>query len=365
MNRAIINAATLSRVRGAWFGVFVGDAIGTTLEFQPKLSRRQAEARWHDDITGGGPFDLEPGDWTDDGAMTLCLANALSWETPPIMDVGRQLEYYLRWQDEGWCSSNGRCFDIGNQTDQALAHFDATASPTAPETPQGQGNGALMRAVPVPIWLLRWAETAPDDMAAPEAGLDVAVPWREQLANLFSSSVKQDGRFQARAASCARVCAATHNSPVCVIAAVIYSELVYHALLGSSRQQLLDLGVKLVSEAQPHFPEFGLVLRALTSQLAWEQLEPTGWVIHSLSVACWALATCDSFAKGMTEVVNLRGDADTNGAIYGGLAGAHFGIDTIPGKWRARLKHREPLTDALEALLGMRPVVDPIRFHLA
>lgn len=346
-----VSGEMLSRVRGAWFGVFVGDALGTTLEFQPKPSSRAAIRHWHDEITGGGPFGLEPGDWTDDGAMTLCLANALSGDAPPRMDVGRQLEYYLRWQDAGWCSSNGRCFDIGNQTAQALAHFDATASSVAPESAQGQGNGALMRAVPVPIWLLPWHLQAHQAEVPPHvAAVDASST--DRFAAAYEDMVQGDPSLAARAALYARACAATHNNPVCIAAAVVYSELVLNALGGHSRQQLIARGTEVVSRARKRFPEFGQVLQALTGDMPWERLTPTGWVLHSLAIACWALRSYDSFGQGMTEVVNLRGDADTNGAIYGGLAGAHFGIDAIPDKWSGRLKHQDRLSDTLDALLA-------------
>jgi ADP-ribosyl-[dinitrogen reductase] hydrolase len=283
--------------------------------------------------------------------MTLCLANALSWDTPPNMDLRRQLAFYLRWRNEGWCSSNGRCFDIGNQTAQALAKFDATASLVAPEAPQGQGNGALMRAVPVPIWLLPWHLNEPQIMAGQSvAGADQDLGGRQ--ATLLNSLVRDDARFPVRASAYAQACATTHNNPVCIAAAVIYSELVLSALFGLSRQQLLDQGTKLVSRAQEHHPEFGHVRQALTGDVFWEQLKPTGWVIHSLAIACWALRSFENFEEGLIEVVNLRGDADTNGAIYGGLAGACFGIDAFPKKWRRRLKHQEQLADALEATIA-------------
>jgi len=121
-----------SQIRGAWYGVFIGDALGTTLEFQPKPREQPSLMTAHSEIVGGGPCKLEAGDWTDDVAMTLCLAKALAEDQPPKMNRRRQLDNYIRWWREGFCSSNGRYFDIGNQTSAALRLFNETGETEAP-----------------------------------------------------------------------------------------------------------------------------------------------------------------------------------------------------------------------------------------
>ena len=62
----------MDRARGCLLGLAVGDAVGTTLEFQPRDSYEPLT-----DMVGGGPFGLEPGQWTDDTSMALCLAFSL------------------------------------------------------------------------------------------------------------------------------------------------------------------------------------------------------------------------------------------------------------------------------------------------
>lgn len=44
-------------------------------------------------------------------------------------------------------------------------------------------------------------------------------------------------------------------------------------------------------------------------------------------------------------------DADTTGAVYGQLAGAHYGVESIPSAWRARLAGRERLESCARQLL--------------
>ena len=60
------------RYRGSLLGLAVGDALGTTLEFKSPGIFEPI-----DDMVGGGPFGLEPGQWTDDTSMALCLAESL------------------------------------------------------------------------------------------------------------------------------------------------------------------------------------------------------------------------------------------------------------------------------------------------
>jgi ADP-ribosylglycohydrolase len=60
------------RYKGALFGLAVGDALGTALEFKTPGSFAPLQ-----DMVGGGPFGLAPGQWTDDTSMALCLAESL------------------------------------------------------------------------------------------------------------------------------------------------------------------------------------------------------------------------------------------------------------------------------------------------
>ena len=80
----MVNAARKDRALGALVGLAVGDAVGTTLEFADRDSMPVLT-----DMVGGGPFGLEPGEWTDDTSMALCLADSLiandgtvSWSRP-------------------------------------------------------------------------------------------------------------------------------------------------------------------------------------------------------------------------------------------------------------------------------------------
>jgi ADP-ribosyl-[dinitrogen reductase] hydrolase len=135
----------LERFQGSLMGLAVGDALGTTLEFRAPGSFEPIS-----DIVGGGPFHLKPGQWTDDTSMALCLAESL---VERGFDPADQMRRYLRWYREGYMSSNGRCFDIGNTTREALLRFEKTRNPfSGPTHQRSAGNGSIMRLAGVPLY---------------------------------------------------------------------------------------------------------------------------------------------------------------------------------------------------------------------
>ena len=63
----------LSRQRGCLLGLACGDAVGTTVEFRERGTFAPVIG-----MTGGGPFNLPIGAWTDDTSMALCLGMSLA-----------------------------------------------------------------------------------------------------------------------------------------------------------------------------------------------------------------------------------------------------------------------------------------------
>ena len=134
--------AVRDRGIGALLGLAVGDAIGTTLEFKQRDSYAPLT-----DMIGGGPFRLQAGQWTDDTAMALALADSLlELEEFDEADLMRR---FIQWRDEGAYSCTNSCFDIGLTVSSALRGFEMTGNPIAGSTdPNSAGNGSLMRLAP-------------------------------------------------------------------------------------------------------------------------------------------------------------------------------------------------------------------------
>ncbi len=309
---ATVEAFDRARYRGSLLGLAAGDALGTTVEFQPPGSFESLT-----DIVGGGPFRLRPGEWTDDTSMALCLAESLTeYEEFDLVD---QLERYLRWWRDGHLSSNGACFDIGNTVRAALRRFEETRDPHSGSTdPYAAGNGSLMRLAPV---ALRYAR---DPRLAVE-----------------------------RAGESSR---STHGAVAAVDACRFFAGLLVAALRGVSKRELLEPRYEPaigIWEDDPLVPEVDEVASGSYARRDPPDIQGTGYVVPSLEAALWALYGTNDFRAGALAAANLGNDADTTAAIYGQLAGAIYGEEGIPTEWRERLALRETIESFADRLWAL------------
>ena len=293
------NNSTLShRFRGALLGLAVGDALGTTLEF----SERSTDDR-HTEIVGGGPFGLNAGEWTDDTSMALCLAYSLIRRNG--FSAQDQMELYRAWWRDGFLSSNGKCFDIGNTVLQALKKFEASDDPMSGSTDEfSAGNGALMRIAPIPLF----------------------------FASNFTEAIEKAGESSKT----------THGNIQSIDACRYYTGLILGAINGESKQKILSSCYSPIKEIWTYFPlcePVKAVAEGTFKNKSREQIQSTGYVIHSMEAALWAFYNTDSFEAGLIKAVNLGGDSDTIGAIYGQLAGAFYGEPDIPFRFIEPLKN--------------------------
>ncbi|HEX8319764.1 ADP-ribosylglycohydrolase family protein [Longimicrobium sp.] len=292
------------RFRGCLVGLAVGDAVGTTVEFMPPGSFAPVT-----DMVGGGPFDLAPGQWTDDTSMALCLAESLI--ECRGFDPGDQMRRYVRWHRDGHLSSTGRCFDIGMTVAEALHRFASTGEPVSGSTdPMKAGNGSLMRLAPVPMFYRRNVELAVQ-----------------------------------RAGDSSRT---THQARTAVDACRYFCALLVGAIDGRTKDDLLSPGYWT---GGPLAPEIEEIAAGSFKRRNPPEIAGTGYVVHSLEAALWAFHRAQSFREGCLLAVNLGDDADTTAAIYGQLAGAYYGASGIPPEWVARLAKRELIESYAEALL--------------
>jgi len=295
------------RYRGALLGLAVGDAVGTTVEFSPPGTFTPIS-----DMTGGGPFRLRPGEWTDDTSMALCLAESLIERRG--FDAADQMRRYVRWRSHGHLSSNGRCFDIGNTVAGALRRFEHTGDPWAGSTdPNSAGNGSIMRLAPVPLFF----------------AIDAA-----QAIALSGESSRT-----------------THGAAACVDACRYLGGLLVGALRGETKETLLAPRYHPVPGASWQLdPAIDAVAAGSFAHKSPPAIKGSGYVVESLEAALWAFHHSETFAAGCLLAVNLGHDADTTAAVYGQLAGASYGAAAIPTHWRDRLAHRDLITGFADRL---------------
>ena len=131
------------------------------------------------------------------------------------------------------------------------------------------------------------------------------------------------------------------------------------ALTGIAKPDLLAAHYSLVANAwqqQPLAPRIAEVAAGSFKQRQPPRIEGSGYVVRSLEAALWAFYNSDDFQTGSLLAANLGDDADTTAAIFGQLAGAHYGTSSLPKAWLARLhqrEHLEKVADRLYELSGM------------
>ena len=283
----------LDRARGVILGLAVGDALGSTLEFQP---RTEWPGKLHRDMVGGGPFSLEPGQWTDDTAMSFALAKSLVLRNG--FDPHHLMENFVSWYRTGEYSCTATCFDIGGTTREALKRFERTGDPFAGSTDEGKaGNGSLMRLAPVALFCL-------DNEAE---AIRVA-------------------REQSRL---------THAAPQCISACDYLVQLLRSTMLGGGHP--LELG------RWSGHPDIEGAKTAYWGGRERRFVRSGGYVAETLEAALWAVGSSASFEDALVAAVNLGNDADTVGAVTGALAGAKYGASSIPKRWLELLAWHEEL----------------------
>lgn len=304
------------RLQGSLFGLATGDALGTTLEFRQPGSFEPIS-----DIVGGGPFGLEPGEWTDDTSMALCLAESLI--ACQGFDPRDQMERYVSWWRDGHWSVKGVCFDIGRTTVSSLRAFLHSGDPWVGSTdPQAAGNGSLMRLAPVPI--------------------------------AFGHNPRKAIKYAGLSSK------TTHGAATCIDACRFFAGLLVGAFQGRTKDEICSPHFSPISglwQAEPLHPEVDAIARGSYQRKAPPAIRGSGYVVASLEAALWAFWTTEDFRSGALAAVNLGEDADTTGAIYGQIAGAFYGLSGIPDTWLQRLAFRSEIQEVADALIWLAEMV--------
>jgi len=270
----------LARAEAAYLGLALGDALGATVEF---LTPREISYQYgvHREIRGGGWLGIKPGQVTDDTTMSLALGNAILADGGSVqpMSCARAFDAWMR----------SKPVDIGNTVRRNLLLYRRTGNPVALPSEHDAGNGAAMRVLPVALATQALAE----------------------------SQVRVAVRAQAHV---------THHNPVSDAACEFIALSVQDFMRGEPLRSVYRGSIRpLISD----HPEFSFRRR--------RRENPSGWIVETMQVVLQSLLETGDFESCLVEVTNRGGDADTTGAIAGMLAGALYGLDAIPARWRKAL----------------------------
>jgi len=297
------------RAAGALVGLALGDAIGTTLEFLPRDTYPALE-----NLAGGGPFNRRPGEWTDDTALALALADSLI--KCGRIDERDLLRRFTDWWQNGTYSCVGVCDDIGLTTRAALERWVATSDPQPGSAhPQSAGNGSLMRLAPVAIKF-----------------------WHDR------SALRDAAARQSRT---------THAAAEAVDACIGFAEILADAIAGKGREEVLaSRKLNLAAKVQN-------VLAGSWHGKSRDAISSSGYVVHTLEAALWCVGRTSAFEDAVLMAANLGEDADTTAAVTGQLAGALYGYRAIPVHLTSRLAWGEYIRQAAASVLAPAPAPNP------
>jgi ADP-ribosylglycohydrolase len=300
------------RIAGGLYGLLVGDALGVPYEFHdpedlPPLSELEMTPpagfqRAH----AGTP----PGTWSDDGAQALALlASLLECGRLYPEDFGKRL---LAWQRDGYMAVDGRVFDIGVQTAEALGYLrrGVPALTAGPDHEHANGNGSLMRVLPLALW---------------HRGSDA-----ELVRDAHHQSRITHGHIRAQAC-CALYCLwarrILEEHPQPWEAGVATLESIY----GSESEEWAEVDWHI----RPLDPPEG---------------DGSGYVVDCLHSARYAVEAGD-YEEAVKKAIALGHDTDTTACVAGGIAGMRDGVGVIPERWLSALRGRELVEPLLERLL--------------
>ena len=192
----------------------------------------------------------------------------------------------------------------------------ATHDPYCGSTnPHAAGNGSIMRLAPVPMF----------------------------FANQPVVAIERSGDSSRT----------THGASTCVDACRYMGGLIAGAISGVGKDDLLSdhwAPIPGYWREHPLCPEIDEIAAGSFKRRNPPEIKGTGHVVRSLEAALWAFHKSNDYREGALLAVNLGDDADTTGAVYGQIAGAYYGYDAIPAKWRDMVAMKDVIVELADKL---------------
>lgn len=326
------------RIKGALFGFFVGDALGVPVEF---IGRDDLKKNKVTKMLEYGTHNQPIGTWSDDSSMMIATIDSLI--NNKGINYNDIMDNFLKWYNDNEYTPNGKVFDIGNATLNALLKYknDSTNFLCGSSEVYSNGNGSLMRILPISVYL----------HYSDESIFDV-------IRNISSM---------------------THAHYYSIFSCIIYSILINEYLKEYdlkkaylNMQQIIksileDNNNKVLGDFNDLKEKFNRIIYDDISIINENDIKSSGFVIDSLEASIWCVLNTKSYKESVLKAVNLGDDTDTIAALTGGLAGLVYGYDNIPEEWINVLKRKDYLKDLVDKFnklindLKLKNVVDTLK----
>lgn len=303
---------TKDKIYGTIFGQAIGDALGLGTEF---MSKKEVREKYPDGLKEYSQIirdyhraKFQPGSWSDDTDMMLCIANAI------IEDKGINLHTIARNFKQWVYAPETR--GVGQTTLKVLSIAEYVEKP---------------HQVAELIWQMTRTKNAANGSVM-----------RTAIIGLKKENVAQTAED---------VCKLTHFDPRCVGSCVIVSEIINHLIWHDeqlSYSQIMTIGNKYDKSIAEYIDK--AYYNGIES-LELDEPSSIGYTLKALGSALWCLFHANDFEEGLLRVVNEGGDADTNAAVACAMLGAKFGYTSIPQKYTDGLTRKSDLMRIINYLM--------------
>lgn len=300
--------------RNVWIdgvmGVVIGDALGMPVQFMDRATIKKNPVT---KMSGYGTYNMPPGTWSDDSSMSLATLDSILEKKS--IDYDDIMNKFINWTWDGEYTPAGKAFDQGRTCIEAICNYARNKDyKTCGKTGEwANGNGALMRIMPVCLYAY--------------------IQWKNE--KITSNEAVEYVH---------KVSALTHNHMRSKMACGIYFFMIQsimesEGILIERLQKGMDNAKNFYESDttnQVEWKKFGRMMNLSNfATVTEDKIKSSSYVLDSLEAAVWSLITTTTFEEGLLRAVNLGDDADTVGAIAGGLAGLYYGYDNAPEEWRS------------------------------
>ena len=317
------NLTKQDRIAGGFYGLLIGDALGVPYEFYEAEKLPPYEKIEMIPPAGFRKTyqEVEAGTWSDDGAQALCLFQSLLDKN--VFCLEDFSDRVLSWYEDGVWAVGGEVFDVGIQTAYALRGYKNGLLPEecGMLNPDGKGNGALMRVLPLVLW--HSVHGSPD---------------KEQR----TKELVEDAHRQ---------CLITHGHVCNQVCCALYCLAAQELMEGLEAHEAIEAGLGALRRSYRELPEYEQELEwSIRPDQTWEGTG-TGYVVDCLRSAFMIFLQASDYEDGVKRAVLLGNDTDTTACVAGGLLGIRYGVQGIPDRWMSMLREREKAEALLKRCL--------------
>ena len=265
--------------------------------------------------------NVAAGTWSDDGAQALCLFQSLLDKN--VFCLEDFSDRVLSWYEDGVWAVGGEVFDVGIQTAYALRGYKNGLLPEecGMLNPDGKGNGALMRVLPLVLW------------------------------HSVHGSPDKEQRTKGLVEDAHRQCLITHGHVCNQVCCALYCLAAQELMEGLEAHEAIEAGLGALRRSYRDLPEYEQELEwSIRPDQTWEGTG-TGYVVDCLRSAFMIFLQASDYEDGVKRAVLLGNDTDTTACVAGGLLGIRYGVQGIPDRWMSMLREREKADELLKRCL--------------